>query len=239
VEGLLLSSLPPATAHELCSELDANHADASTMNEAAQAVDAAQRERHGREAKRKNQAAKEPEILAELQAKLERNGAKPPDMWSKLYDMKTRLEQAIPVTQRMIAGALATIRSVAGHTFSSEPSHFYLPFVLWCLRGSSVGPSPMTVLEWRSDMATWSAQRLKRMRRLMLQELAPFLPSLVAQDADAKCLYAAPEAGCELSQWRAVLCGYVSRKLCACWSRNSGAPHARCSLTMHPSVCAS
>ncbi len=70
----------------------------------------------------------------------------------------------------------------------------------------------MTALEWRSTMATWSVERLKRMRRLMLHELAPFLPCLASDEATAKLLFvAAPEAaGGELSQWRAILCGYVT-----------------------------
>lgn len=72
----------------------------------------------------------------------------------------------------------------------------------------------MTALGWRSNMATWSAQRLKMMRRLMLHELAPFLPSLASDEADTKHVYAAPEAGGELSQWRAIICGYVLVHLC-------------------------
>ena len=67
----------------------------------------------------------------------------------------------------------------------------------------------MTALEWRSTMATWPSQRLKMMRRLMLHELALFLPSLASHEADVKLVYAAPEAGGELSRWRAILCGYV------------------------------
>ncbi len=94
----------------------------------------------------------------------------------------------------------------------------------------------MTALEWRSNMATWTAQHLKRMRRLMLHELAPFLPSLVSQEADAKLLYAAPEAGCELSRWRAILCGYVTRKLCG-GAHIICALHMRCHLTVHHFLC--
>jgi len=128
VEGLLLSSLPPATAHELCSELDAHDADAATMSEATHAVHAAQRERHGREAKRKNQIAKEPEIIAGLQAELERAGAKPPDMWSKLYRMKELLEHAIPADQRT---PLALGRRIMRPLLPfSEPSRVYLLFCL-------------------------------------------------------------------------------------------------------------
>jgi hypothetical protein len=98
------------------------------MSEATHAVHAAQRERHGREAKRKNQIAKEPEIIAGLQAELERAGAKPPDMWSKLYRMKELLEHAIPADQRT---PLALGRRIMRPLLPfSEPSRVYLLFCL-------------------------------------------------------------------------------------------------------------
>ena len=99
LDGLLLASVPSATVQELCTELTLQQP-ATTVQEVRQAIDTAHKQGHARAAKRQCLDAAEQEVQAALQAKLQRAGVSPPDMWRKLAEFKARLETVVAPAQR-------------------------------------------------------------------------------------------------------------------------------------------